>query len=205
MVLNLWRDGLLFRAVIFKMLNIQNLNNFKVPQDFRGKSVFVVQLWWICSKIFINGSPQFMYGFRRLILRLFGAKIGKGVLIRPSVEITYPWKINIGNYSWIGDNVVLYSLGNIYIGSNSVVSQKSYLCSADHDMNSYSFEIRSFDIKIGDKVWVASDCFVGPGVSIGNGCVIGARSTVFENQPEMYLCYGYPCKPQRLREFNSIN
>ena len=76
----------------------QDLNAFKVPDDFRGKSKIVVQLWWIIEKSFFAWSPQFFYGWRRFLLRLFGAKIGKGVLIRPSAKFTYPWKISIDDY-----------------------------------------------------------------------------------------------------------
>ena len=103
---------------------MQLLNTFKLPENFRGKNAFVVQLWWIVQGTFFRMSPQFLYGFRNFLLRLFGAKIGKKVIIRPTVKITYPWKVSIGDYSWIGDDVVLYSLGEIEIGKNVVISQK---------------------------------------------------------------------------------
>ena len=91
----------------------QDLSKFKLPQNFRGRNAFTVQLWWLVQGTFFRMSPQFMYGFRRFLLRLFGAKIGKKVIIRPSVKITYPWKLSIGDSSWIGDDVDLYTLGNI--------------------------------------------------------------------------------------------
>ena len=91
------------------------LKQFNLPKNFRGRSAIVVQLWRVIYVVFFRNSPQFLYGWRRFILRLFGANIGKKVIIRPSVEITYPWKVVIGDYSWIGDNVVLYSLGKIRI------------------------------------------------------------------------------------------
>ena len=77
---------------------------------------------------------MFMYGFRRWLLRAFGAKIGKGVRVRPSARITYPWKVDIGDRCWIGDHAELYSLGPIRIGADSVVSQRSYICAASHSM-----------------------------------------------------------------------
>ena len=97
-------------------MQIQNLNKFQLPKNFRGKNAFVVQLWWIVQGTLFRMSPQFLYGFRRFLLRLFGAKIGKNVIIRSTVRTTYPWKVSIGDYSWIGDDVVLYSLGEIEIG-----------------------------------------------------------------------------------------
>ncbi|OCC15620.1 Colanic acid biosynthesis acetyltransferase WcaF [Dissulfuribacter thermophilus] len=135
-----------------------------------------------------------MYGWRRLLLRLFGAQIGKRVLIRPSVKITYPWKVKIDDYSWIGDDVVLYSLGKIEIGKHVVVSQRSYLCAASHDYTKTTFDIFDQKIVIGDQVWLATDVFVAPGVKIGDGTVVGARSSVFNDLPSGTICYGTPAK-----------
>ena len=173
----------------------QELNTFKLPKKFRGKNAFIVQLWWLVQSFLFRTSPQFLYGWRKFLLRLFGAKIGKKVIIRPSAQITYPWKVKIGDYSWIGDEVVLYSLGNIEIGRNSVVSQRSYLAAATHDYSSKSFDIFSKNISIGSKCWLATDVYVGPGVSIGDGTVVGARSSVFKDLPSQKICVGNPAKP----------
>ena len=121
----------------------QKLLKFKVPSNFRGANALKVQCWWLVDFLFFKLSPQVMYGWRRFLLRLFGAKIGKGVIIRPSATITYPWKVSIGDHSWIGDNVDLYSLGNIEIGANVVISQRSYLCAASHDYTKEDFPIWS--------------------------------------------------------------
>jgi len=97
---------------------IQSLYEFRLPKGFRRRGSYYVQLWWLVRSTLFAISPQFMYGWRRLLLKLFGAKIGKKVIIRPSVKITYPWNLTIGDYSWIGDDVNLYTLGEIKIGSN---------------------------------------------------------------------------------------
>lgn len=173
---------------------IQRLNNFKLPQYFRGRPGWFVQLWWIVQAIFFKTSPQFLYGWRRFLLLLFGAKIGKKVIIRPSVTITYPWKVKIGDYSWIGDNVELYSLGEIEIGNNVVISQKSYLCAASHDYTKDNFPIFSQKITIEDECWLATDVYVAPGVTVGKGTVVGARSSVFKNLPSGKVCVGSPAK-----------
>ncbi len=174
---------------------MQNLDEFKLPTDFRGRSAMLVQLWWLVQATLFACSPQFMYGWRRFLLRAFGAKIGKNVLLRPSVKTTYPWKLSIGDYSWVGDDVVLYTLGEIVIGNNAVVSQKSYLCTGSHDYRARAFDIYARPICIEDEVWVSADVFVSPGVTIGAGAVIGARSTVLENMPAGMVCVGYPAKP----------
>ena len=176
---------------------IQDLSSFKMPPDFRGRSVIVVQLWWIVQGILFSLSPQFMYGWRRFLLRLFGAKIGKGVLIRSSARVTYPWKLTIGNHSWVGDDTVLYNLGTIEIGSNVAIAHRVYLCTGFHDYVDPRFSIGASPIVIEDEVWIPNDVFVGPGVRIGRGAVIGARSTVLHNLPPMMLCHAMEIQQNR--------
>jgi putative colanic acid biosynthesis acetyltransferase WcaF len=179
---------------------IQNLSEFVLPKNFRGRSIVTVQIWWFVHALLFRGSPQFAYRFRAGILRIFGAKIGSGVLIRPTVRITYPWKVSIGDNAWIGDDVVLYSLGEIEIGENAVVSQNSYLCAADHDYRQPNFPIRAAKVHVQEEAWVASDVFISPGVTIGRGAVIGARSLVTKNMPARMVCHGSPCKPVKRRQ-----
>ena len=179
---------------------MQQLNTFKLPKNFRGRNAFVVQLWWLVQSILFSNSPQFMYGFRRFLLRLFGAKIGKDVIIRPTVRITYPWKVSIGDYSWIGDDVVLYSLGEIEIGNNVVVSQKSYICAASHDYLKSNFPIFAQKVTIKDECWLATDVFVAPGITIHRGTVVGSRSSVYKDLPENKVCMGNPAKIIRERK-----
>jgi putative colanic acid biosynthesis acetyltransferase WcaF len=175
-------------------MKYQKISLYKTPQDFRGKSKLIVQLWWFVQFLLFNLSPQVLYGWRRFLLRLFGAKIGKDVLIRPSVKTTYPWKLSVGDYCWIGDDVVLYTLGEIIIGDNVVVSQKSYLCTGLHNYKKVEFPIDSEAIKINDECWLGTDVYVGPGVSIGKGTVVGARSSVFKDLPSGKVCIGSPAK-----------
>lgn len=182
------------------MPNYQNLSEFKLPKNFRGRNAFVVQLWWLVQTLFFNTSPQVFYGWRRFLLRLFGAKIGKKVIIRPSVKTTYPWKVSIGDYSWIGDDVVLYSLGEIEIGNNVVVSQKSYLCTGSHDYLTKSFLIFAKKITIEDECWIATDVFVAPGITIKKGTVVGSRSSVYKDLPANKVCVGNPAKVIRDRK-----
>ncbi len=166
----------------------------------RGKPGWFVLLWWFVQAITFPLTPQPLYGVRRLILNLFGAKIGQGVLIRPTARFTYPWKIAIGDYSWIGDDVVLYSLDRIQIGKHCVISQKSYLCTGSHNIEDPTFGLQTASITIGNGAWVAADSFVGPGVNIGANAVIGARSSVFKDMPPGQVCLGTPCQPRYPRK-----
>jgi putative colanic acid biosynthesis acetyltransferase WcaF len=177
----------------------QKLDSFVLPANFRGRSAVTVQLWWLIQGTLFACSPQFMYGWRNLLLKAFGAKIGKNVIIRPTVRITYPWKLTIGDNAWVGDNAELYTLGEITIGKNAVVSQKSYLCTGSHDFQSEAFDIYQKPIVIEDEAWVATDVYIAPGVTIGKGAVIGARSSVFKDMPAGMICIGSPAKPIKPR------
>lgn len=179
----------------------QRLDLYETPEGFRGNSKFVVQIWWIVQLSFFRLSPQFLYGWRRFLLRCFGAKIGRRVLIRPSAKFTYPWKIKIGDYSWIGDDVVFYSLGEIEIGSNTVISQKSYLCTGSHNYTKIDFPIYSKKIIIEDECWLATDVFVSPGVTINKGTVVGARSTVIKDLDSNSVYVGSPVRFIKKRSF----
>jgi putative colanic acid biosynthesis acetyltransferase WcaF len=178
---------------------VQDLAGFKLPPGFRGRSAVVVQLWWLVQATLFRCSPQLFYGFRRWLLRLFGATIGAGVVIRPSVEIPYPWKLRIGDHAWIGDHAVLYCFAEITIGRNAVVSQKSYVCAGTHDYRSPQFDIKAYPIVIEEEAWVAADVVVGPGVTIGRGTVVGSRSSVFTDLPPMMVCVGSPARPVHAR------
>jgi len=177
----------------------QKLEQFRLPQGFRGRFGWYVQLWWLVQSTLFAISPQFMYGWRNFLLRMFGAKVGSGVIIRPSVRVTYPWKVIIGNDVWIGDHAELYSLGEIEIGDDVVISQKSYLCAATHDYTKPSFDMIDKKITIEDQAWIATDVFVAPGVTIGKGALIGARSSVFSDMPKGMICVGSPARPIKKR------
>ncbi len=162
---------------------VQDLSTHRLPPNFRGRPAWFVQIWWLVQALLFHPSPQVMYGWRRFLLKVFGAKIGKNVLVRPSVTVTYPWKLTIGDDSWIGDYVTLYTLGPIVIGRDAVVSQHSYLAAASHDYTRPSFDIFAKQITIEDEAWVAAHCFIGPGVTVGRGAVLGSCSVAFKDVP----------------------
>ncbi|SNT43350.1 putative colanic acid biosynthesis acetyltransferase WcaF [Granulicella rosea] len=172
----------------------QDLSRFTVPANFRGKPAWFVQIWWIVQTLLFHPSPQGMYGWRAFLLRAFGAKIGKNVIIRPSVSIVYPWNLSIGDYAWVGDETVLYTLGRISIGNHAVVSQRSYLCAGSHDSTKIDFTITNEPISIEDECWIASDVFVCPGVNIGFGTIVAARSTVTRSLPSDSIAMGSPAR-----------
>ncbi|MGA1131416.1 MAG: hormogonium polysaccharide biosynthesis acetyltransferase HpsU [Prochlorotrichaceae cyanobacterium] len=165
----------------------------------RGRSGWVILLWWFVQAVCFPLTLHNLHGPRCWLLRCFGAKIGQGVVIRPSARFTYPWKVEIGDYSWIGDNVEFYSLDRICVGSHAVISQGSYLCTGSHDIQDSDFRLMTAPIVIENGVWVATDCFIAPGVTIGANSVVGVRSTVLKSLPPGHLCYGTPCSPKMPR------
>ena len=159
----------------------------------RGRPKWFVLLWWLVQAIAFPLSLHNFNSFRCWLLSLFGAKLGVGVVIRPTARITFPWKLEIGDYSWIGDDVVIYNLEPICIGSHCVISQQCYLCTGSHEIATTNFCLTTAPITIGNGVWLASDCFIAPGVTIGSNAVIGARSSVFKDIPAAQVAFGSPC------------
>ncbi|MGB3240923.1 MAG: hormogonium polysaccharide biosynthesis acetyltransferase HpsU [Geitlerinemataceae cyanobacterium] len=169
----------------------------------RGRPGWYVMLWWLVQAIAFPLSLHTFNGFRCWLLRQFGATIGKEVIIRPTARFTYPWKVEIGDYSWIGDDVVFYSLDRIRIGQHCVISQKTYLCTGSHDLQDPAFGLITAPITVENGVWVATDCFVSPGVCIGANTVVGARSSVFADLPAAQVCLGTPCRPRYPRQMKA--
>ncbi len=179
---------------------VMDLSRYEQSWYDRGRSGWYVLLWWLVQAIAFPLTLHSAHGIRRQILRAFGAKIGKGVSIRPTARFTYPWKVEIGDYSWVGDDVVFYSLAPIRLGRHCVVSQKCYLCAGSHDLSHPTFGLEVAEVVIGNGAWVATDCFIAPGVTIGANAVIGARSSVFRDIPTGKIAVGSPCKVRGDRE-----
>ncbi|WP_345550398.1 putative colanic acid biosynthesis acetyltransferase [Microbulbifer aestuariivivens] len=177
----------------------QDLSEFKLYPNQRGKSAIYTQIWWLVQSTLFGCSPRFMYGWRRFLLRAFGAKVGKGVIVRPSARVTYPWRLELGDNVWIGDDVDLYNWSKISVLENAVISQRSYLCTATHDYEDMAFKLTSKPIKVSECAWVATDVFIAPGVTIGCGAVVGARSSVFKDMPAGMICIGNPAQPIKKR------
>jgi len=181
---------------------IQDLSRFRMPPGFRGRSLVTVQLWRLVAATLFRFSPRRADGWRRFLLRCFGAKVGPRALIRPTARIVYPWQVCIGARTWIGEDVTLYSFARIDIGADAVVSQKSYLCAGSHDYRDPAFPIYGKPITIGPESWLGADVFVAPGVTIGRGAVVGARSSVFSDLPELTVSTGNPARVLHERKSN---
>ncbi len=156
-------------------------------------------LWAIVEKTIFRCTFHTWYGLRASLLRMFGAKLGRNVRIRRTVHIEVPWNVTIADDVSIGDHAVLYSLGMITIGARSFVSQDGYLCAGTHDHTKRDYPLMRVPITIGADCWVAADAFVGPGVTIGDRTVLGARASAFSDLPPDVIAVGNPAKPVKPR------
>jgi putative colanic acid biosynthesis acetyltransferase WcaF len=161
---------------------------------------FLRFLWTFVRLVFYRPSPRPFHAWRCFLLRAFGAKIGKGVHPYPSAVIWAPWNLEMGDYSCLADNVDCYCVAPVKIGNHATVSQYSFLCTAGHDYEDSQMPLVVAPIVIGNRVWLTADVFVGPGVTISDGAVVLARSSVFSNLPEWSVSKGNPALPFKQRE-----
>lgn len=171
--------------------------------DFGLLNKITRMIWIICYWfLFRPFNLNLFRGWRALILKLFGAKIGHSVNIYASVKIWAPWNLEIGDFSSMGPGVDCYNQGKISIGNNTIISQKTYLCASTHDFTKSNFPLVLKPIKIMDQVWIAADAFIGPGVKLEKGAVVGARAAVFKDVEKWTVVGGNPAKVIKIREVN---
>lgn len=161
-------------------------------------------LWQALLSPVVRWLPRPLNSLRIALLRAAGARIGKHCLIRPGVRVLIPWKLELEDCVAIGSEVELYNHAWIRIGSNTVVSQRSFLCTSSHDYTQPNMPLTYADITVGSECWIAAEAYLGPGVAIGDGTVIGARSVVTRSMPARMVCAGNPCKPIKPRRMQSI-
>lgn len=167
----------------------------RAARKWSRSALFKRALWEVLGAPLFALSPRPLWGWRRALLRAFGAEIGANVHIHPSVEIAIPWTLTIGPDVGIGHRAILYGLGPITIGAGSTVSQYAHLCAGTHDHRRADFPLRKPPITLGEGVWVCADAFVGPGVSIGDGAIIAARAVAVRAVPAGMMVGGNPARP----------
>ena len=154
----------------------------------------LMRVMWALGKGAFRLVPRPCYAPRRTILRVFGAKVGRNVNIANSAMIYFPWNLNIGDWSSIGERAIIYNLGKVSIGEKATVSQGAHLCAGTHDFSDPSTPLLTPPISIGNQAWVCADAFVGPGVSIGEGAVVGARAVAVKDVEPWAVVAGNPAR-----------
>jgi putative colanic acid biosynthesis acetyltransferase WcaF len=156
-------------------------------------------LWKLCCSTLYRPSPRVAHKFRVLLLRLFGADVDWSAHPYPKSKIWLPRNLRMGAYSCLADDVDCYNVAPVVLEPFSTVSQYSYLCSASHDFNDAGFRLFSKPIRIGFRAWVAARSYIGPGVSISEGAVVGANACVYQNVPPWTVVAGNPARPMATR------
>jgi putative colanic acid biosynthesis acetyltransferase WcaF len=155
--------------------------------------------WTICWTLFAAWTPSFLSPWRGWLLRRFGARIHATAIVRSSVKIWWPGNLTMGRHSSMGPGVICYNVAEITIDDFAIVSQRSHLCTGTHDVNDPGFPLKSRPIAIGSNAWVAAEAFVGPGVTIGEGAVLGARGVAFGKLEPWTIYAGNPARPIKER------
>lgn len=156
-------------------------------------------LWHFVWLLLFRPSPAPLHLWRRWLLRAFGATIGSGCHIYSDARIWAPWNLHMAAKACLGPRVICYSMAPIHLGERVVVSQGAHLCTGSHDYTSANFPLFAKPITIGADAWICTEAFLGPGVQIGEGAVIGARSVVTRDQPAWMVCAGNPAHPVKQR------
>jgi len=154
---------------------------------------------WGAAGLLFRYSPRLLWGWRNLLLRIFGAKVGRNVQIHPSARIFLPWNLEIGDWSSIGFDALIYNLGPVTIGSKVTISQRAHLCAGSHDYRDPTMRLLKPLIGIGDEVWICADAFVGPGVTVGQGAVVGACAVVMRDVDPLAVMAGNPARKVAMR------
>lgn len=162
-----------------------------------GKNAIVRGLWYFTNAFIFNNAWWPYYGLKRALLRCFGAKIGRGVVIKPSVNIKYPWHLSIGDYSWIGENVWIDNLDDITIGANCCISQGALLLCGNHDYTKETFDLKTASIQIKDGAWIGAKAIVCPGVTIEEDAVLTVNSVASKNISAHSIWQGNPAVEKR--------
>lgn len=160
-------------------------------------------LWHVVWLLLFRPSPRCCFGWRRFLLRCFGATLGTRANVYPSCRIWAPWNLRVDDYGCLSDGVECYCVDKITIGAHATVSQYAFLCTATHDPDDAHMKLVTSPVEVGDQAWVCAGTFVHPGVRIGEGAVAGARAVVTSNVESWTIVAGNPARPIRKRELKS--
>lgn len=178
----------------FLTIAMMNLGKFSNAGFNRGMPKWREAVWTLARCLFFETAVPFPSGLKTALLRCFGAKIGRGVVVRSQVKISFPWRLEVGDDVWIGDGVWILSLANVTLRENVCLSQRCYLCTGSHDYRRETFDLITRPIEIREGSWVAAGAFVGPGVTVGPGAVVAAGAVVTAPVPPRCLVRGNPAE-----------
>ncbi|MDB4793683.1 WcaF family extracellular polysaccharide biosynthesis acetyltransferase [Methylacidiphilales bacterium] len=160
------------------------------------------RLFWGMGSLLFHFSPRPCFRWRSMVLRCFGATVGRHVHIYPSTRIYFPWNLTIGDWGAIGEDALIYNLGPVTIGEKVTISHRAHVCAGTHDYKDPNLPLLKPAIVIKDQAWICADAFVGPGVTVGEGAVVGARAVVVKDVAPWAVVAGNPARFLKKREMN---
>lgn len=149
---------------------------------------------WVFGSVAIRLSPRPCFAWRRMLLRLFGAKVGREVHLYPSTRIYMPWNVEIGDWAALGEDVFIYSLGKVHIGAGVALAYRAHVCAGSHDFSDPALPLMKPPVVIEDGAWVGTEAFIGPGTTVCKGAIVGARAVVVKDVPPMHIVAGNPAR-----------
>ncbi len=165
----------------------------------RGAGKLKELCWYIIKTFFFISAFPYPQRFKIFLLRSFGAKIGNGLVIKPRVNIHFPWKLEIGDHVWIGEEVFILNFELIKIGDNVCISQRAFLCGGNHDYKISSMPYRNGPISLNDGCWIGACCFIGPHVNVGTDSIVTAGSVATSSIDANGIYKGNPAVFQKKR------
>jgi putative colanic acid biosynthesis acetyltransferase WcaF len=169
-----------------------DLSSYSSAQFDRGAGRLREALWVLISLVLFRLCPFSFSALKRAVLRAFGGRIARGVVIKPQVKITFPWKLEIGDHVWLGEECWLLNLDRIVIGSNVCISQRAFLCTGSHNYKSRTFDLLVKSIVIEDGAWIGAGAWVGPGIVVGSHAVLTAGSVATRDLDSHFIHRGNP-------------
>jgi len=169
----------------------QRLDQYRVPPEWDRGSYFARLTWFVFGKpLCASLIPGTIW--RTFLLRLFGAKIGKGIRIKPRLHVTSPWMLRVGNHCWLGEDLWIDNLIEVSIGDHVCLSQGAYLCTGNHDYRRTSFDLRLGVIEVHSHAWIAAQSVLAPGVTVGTGAIVSLGSVVLNDVLPNSIVRGNP-------------
>lgn len=179
-----------------------SLENYTTGDFKIGRGIIIQLFWYVTNVLFFINPLNPISSLKVLLLKIFGAKIGKGVVVKPGVNIKYPWKLTIGDNSWIGENVWIDNLDEVEIGNNSVLSQGAMLLSGNHNFKNISFDLITKPIFLEEGVWIGAKSIVTGGVTCKSHSVLAVNSVASSSLEEYTIYRGNPAEKVKSREIN---
>ena len=169
-----------------------NLRDFDSGDYSPGRSYWVRALWLVVEAVFLLNPIVVSYALKAWLLRLFGAQLGRKIVIKPNVHIKYPWRLKVGDHSWLGERSWIDNLADVDIGTNVCISQGAYLCTGNHNWSNSSFRLVAKPISVADGAWIGAFARIGPGVHVGRDSIVTLGAVLFDDAEDNGIYRGNP-------------